>query len=165
MKRGRPLERRSELQRKTALTRSGKPLQRRTPLRQVSLSERAGGDVRRQRARPVSEASPAQRAKCRDAACVVCRRPGPSDPAHLIDRGLLTAGQDDPLAVIPLCRQHHDAYDAEQLDLLPYLEPHRRDELAFAVQRYGLVATLRRVTNDRDAAGSRTIGGNPTPYG
>lgn len=127
MKRGR-------LERRTPLARGDKPLRRSTR----PLARRA-----------VSEASAAQRAKCREQACVVCRRPAPSDPAHLIDRALLAAGQDDPLAVIPLCREHHDAFDHGRLDLLPYLEPHRRDELAYAVQRYGLLATLRRVTNDR----------------
>lgn len=133
MKRGRPLERRTEL------ARGDKPLRRKTEMRRTTA---------RSRPRPVSEASPAQRAKCREQACVVCRQPAPSDPAHLIDRALLSAGQDDPLAVVPLCRTDHDAYDSGLLDLLPYLEPHRRDELAFAVQRYGLLASLRRVTND-----------------
>jgi hypothetical protein len=66
-----------------------------------------------------------------------------------LSRGQLIDSQDDPLAVVPLCREHHRAYDTGQLDLLPYLEPHWRDELAFAVQRYGLISTLRRVNNHR----------------
>jgi HNH endonuclease len=84
-------------------------------------------------------------------ACVVCKGE-PCDPAHVIPRGLLTEGQDDPRAVIPLCRGHHDAFDHGDLSLLAYLEPYYRPELAFAVQRFGLVSTLRAVTNDRAAA-------------
>lgn len=57
--------------------------------------------------------------------------------------------QDDPRAVIPLCRPHHRAYDLGTLDVLPDLEPRFRQELAFAVERVGLLTTLRRVTNSR----------------
>jgi hypothetical protein len=57
----------------------------------------------------------------------------------------------DPRAVVPLCRRHHDAYDHEGLDILPFLEPHFRVELAFAVERFGLLSTLRRVTNERES--------------
>ena len=71
------------------------------------------------------------------------------DPAHLIARGVTSIDQDDPLAVIPLCREHHTALDTGMLDVLPYLEPRFREELGFAVKRVGLVSTLRRVTNDR----------------
>lgn len=95
----------------------------------------------------ISPASPAQREAIEARACVVCRQhEGGCDPAHLIDRSLLTAGQDDPRAVIPLCRSCHDGYDERGGDLLPYLEPHYRTELAFAVERYGLLRTLQRVT-------------------
>jgi hypothetical protein len=65
---------------------------------------------------------------------------------------MLREGQDDPLAVIPLCREHHDAYDHAGLSLLEALEPRFRAELAFAVKRAGLMTTLRRVTNTRLAA-------------
>lgn len=109
------------------------------------------GDTRRPRRRPISEASQAQREKCRELACVVCRSPAPSEPAHLIARGALTEGQDDARAVVPVCHEHHRLYDTGELDLLPHLEPWWRDEMAFAVQRFGLISTLRRVTNDRAA--------------
>lgn len=93
-------------------------------------------------------ASPAQREKVKGAACVACGRE-PCDPAHLLPRSLLSIGQDDPRAVIALCRDDHRAYDQGSLDLLPFLEPVYRTELAYAVNRFGLVATLRRVTNTR----------------
>ena len=99
----------------------------------------------------ISEASPAQREAIETRACVVCRQhEGGCDPAHLISRAAATDGQDEPLAVVSLCRVCHDRYDGRQgppLDLLPHLEPHGRDVLGFAVQRYGLLRTLQRVTN------------------
>ena len=104
----------------------------------------------------ISPASPEQRAATRDRACLVCRgHAGHCHPAHLIDRSLTTVGQDDPRAVIPLCPEHHRLYDdpigTGGIDLLPFLEPHYRAELAYAVERVGLLTTLRRVTNDRSA--------------
>ena len=94
-------------------------------------------------------ASPAQRRKVADAYCAVCGGQ-PCDPAHLISRGATTIGQDDPLAVIPLCRTCHDLYDQTRtLDLTPYLEPRYRAEIAFAVERVGLFQALRKITNLR----------------
>jgi len=61
-------------------------------------------------------------------------------------------GQEDPKAVIPLCRACHTAYDQGRLSILEHLEPLYRTELAYAVARVGLMTTLRRVTNDRLAA-------------
>ena len=78
-------------------------------------------------------------------ACIVCWR-SPTDRAHLIDRSLAADPYGDPRRVVFLCREHHDAYDAHKLDLLPYLEPHHRSELARAVEMVGLVATIERVT-------------------
>lgn len=77
--------------------------------------------------------------------CAVCAQE-PVDPAHLIPRSL-AADFDDPRSVIPLCRYHHSEFDRGTLDLLPYLEPRFRQELAFAVERVGLLSTLERVTN------------------
>ena len=88
-------------------------------------------------------AASAQRAKVKDKACLVCAQQ-PCHPAHLLDRSL--GGGDEPEAVVPLCPTHHRQYDEEQLDLLPYLEPFYRTELAYAVQRHGLLRTLKRVT-------------------
>jgi hypothetical protein len=78
-------------------------------------------------------------------ACIVCWREG-IDRAHLIDRSLAADPDEDPLRTVRLCRVHHDAYDAHELDLLPYLEPRHRAELAKAVEVHGLISTLERVT-------------------
>lgn len=78
-------------------------------------------------------------------ACIVCWRAG-TDRAHLIDRSLAPDPEDDPLRVVRMCRFHHDAYDAHQLDLLPYLAESHRAELAKAVEVHGLISTLERVT-------------------
>ena len=115
------------------------------PRARVSIRRTASTSKRR----PISPASTAQREKVAERACVVCRTPH-CDPAHLIPRGMLSEGQDDPRAVIPLCRAHHDEYDhAGTLDLLPYLEPWGREELAYAVERFGLRATYQQVTGGR----------------
>lgn len=95
----------------------------------------------------ISEASTAQRKATVDRACIVCAAPpGSCDPAHIVPRGMLTAGQDDPRATIALCRRCHTGLDEGRLDVLPFLEPHGRDVLAFAVERFGLLRTLQRVT-------------------
>jgi hypothetical protein len=125
----------------TALTTDRKP---RTPLKRTAMATAT-------KRRPISEASPEQRAAVAIKACVVCRE-SPTDPAHLLPRGLCPDGDGDPRAVVPLCRDHHREYDEGGLDLLPYLEPWHRTELAFAVERFGLLSTLRRVTNQREAA-------------
>jgi hypothetical protein len=78
-------------------------------------------------------------------ACIVCWR-SPTDRAHLIDRSLVPDPHGDPLRVVFLCREHHDAYDNHQLDILAELEQRHRPELARAVQIFGLLGTLKRVT-------------------
>lgn len=78
-------------------------------------------------------------------ACLVCWK-SPTDRAHLIDRSLVPDRYEDPRRVVFLCREHHDAYDAHELDLLPYLEPTHRSELSRAVEVFGLLGTLERVT-------------------
>lgn len=103
-------------------------------------------------------ASHAQRKKARHQGCIVCGSShndftcGPVDPAHVIPRSMLSEGQDDPLAVVGLGRAVHRRYDTGDFDLLPYLESRARPELAFAVERFGLLKTLQRVTNERLAA-------------
>lgn len=91
-------------------------------------------------------ATRSQQEKVRFMACVVCQQE-PVDPAHLIDKSLCPEGRDDPRAVVPLCRRHHNEYDDRALSLLEHLEPHWHVELAFAVERFGLISTLNRVTN------------------
>jgi hypothetical protein len=78
-------------------------------------------------------------------ACLVCWQ-APADRAHLIDRSLVADPHGDPRRVVFLCREHHDAYDAHTLDLLPWLEKWHRVELARAVEIFGLIGTLERVT-------------------
>lgn len=90
--------------------------------------------------------------------CAVCGQQ-PVDPAHVIDRSLAN-DHGDPRSVVPLCREHHDEYDDHRLDLLPYLEGRFRSQLAFAVERFGLLSTLQRVTGEiwqtrANLAGSR----------
>lgn len=78
-------------------------------------------------------------------ACIVCLRT-PTDRAHLIDRSLASDKHNDPARIVHICREHHSAYDDHRLDLLPYLEPRHRHELARAVELVGLITTLERVT-------------------
>ena len=98
--------------------------------------------------RPISAASTGQRLAVQGRACIVCARAeGSCDPAHVISRAALSEGQDDPKAVVPMCRPCHEKYDRGELSILEFLEPHRREILAYAVERYGLLRTLQRVTN------------------
>jgi hypothetical protein len=97
-------------------------------------------------AAPVSPASDAQRAKVADRQCLVCGE-RPVDPAHLVPRSLGGCNERD--CVVPLCRSHHRAYDRRALDLLPYLEPGGRAELAHALMHLPLLGLLQRVTGAR----------------
>ncbi len=66
------------------------------------------------------------------------------DPAHLVPRSL--GGCDETDCVVALCRVHHRRYDGGELELLPYLEPACRRELAHGLMHLGLIALVRRVT-------------------
>ena len=142
MKRGAPIPRNPEMTRawrdrsnaKAAANQRSKP---RKPLK------RSASKPKRQ---PISPASPEQREKVAGAKCIVCGVSG-CDPAHLIDRSI--GGDDDPRAVVALCRRCHRAYDEDGLSLLEYLEPDHRAELAYAVELVGMMAALRRITNKR----------------
>jgi hypothetical protein len=120
----------------------------------------AGSKAKPARRRPISPASPAQRAKvnAEGIVCVGCRRPQSDwlalDPAHVTDRSL--GGCDAPECVVPLCRAGdgsgcHREYDEHRLDLLKLLEPHWREEQAHAVLHLGIAGAFRRTTNDRHA--------------
>jgi hypothetical protein len=61
-----------------------------------------------------------------------CSRPA-GDAAHVIPRSL--GGRQEPDSTVPLCREHHTAYDAHEFDLLPYLS---KDEQAEAVRIVGI---------------------------
>lgn len=100
--------------------------------------------------RGISPASPQQRAHVKAKACIVTGDDSLVHPAHVIPRSLLTIGQDDPRAVVPLRPDIHRLYDSTAgYDLLPHLEPHFRVELAWAVERFGLLRTLEQVTGQR----------------
>jgi hypothetical protein len=82
--------------------------------------------------------------------CIVCGATHGVDPAHLIPRSL--GGCGDPLCVVSLCRRYHRAYDRGELDLLPYVEPAWRAQLAHAVGHVGLIGALRRISGRRGEA-------------
>ena len=96
-------------------------------------------------------ATDAQRAAVAGRRCIVCRTDRRIDPAHLIPRSL--GGCGDALCVTALCRRCHRAYDPGELDLLPYLEPAWRAQLAHAVGHVGLIGALRRISGHREPAG------------
>ena len=86
------------------------------------------------------------------ARCLVCGRV-PCDPAHLVPRSL--GGCDEADCVAPLCRPCHRDFDERRLDLLPYLEPRYRAELAHALLHVGLVGLVRRFKTDGNGRADR----------
>ena len=75
--------------------------------------------------------------------CRVCGR-GPVEWAHLVPRRYdKEFGYKIPAdAIVPLCTEHHRAFDAGRLDLIPYLS---KAEQAFAVSVLGIVRALNRL--------------------
>jgi hypothetical protein len=130
---------------RTPLRRRAK-LRARKPLQQSSSLQRTASMV----------ATDAQRAAVAGRCCVVCSADRRIDPAHLIPRSM--GGCGDPLCVIPACRVHHQAYDRGELDLLPFLEPAWRAQLAHAVGHVGLIGALRRISGGRQ---DPMVGGLP----
>ena len=116
-----PLRRRAQLRARTALRRT-------TPLQRT----------------PSMGATDSQRLAVAGRPCIVCRAVCRVDPAHLIPRSL--GGCGDALCIVPLCRSCHRSYDTGRLDLLPYLEPAWRPQLAHAVGHVGLIGALRRIS-------------------
>ena len=90
-------------------------------------------------------ATDAQRAAVAGRPCIACGAEHRVDAAHVIPRAL---GCGDALDVVPLCRACHRAYDAGELDLLPYLEPGFRAQVAHAVGHVGLIGALRRISGE-----------------
>jgi len=115
-----PLRRRAKL-------RAQRPLRRRSSLQRT----------------PSMMATEAQRAAVAGRCCIVCGTDRRIDPAHVISRSL--GGCDDALCVVPICRRCHRAYDRGELDLLLYLEPAWRAQVAHAVGHVGLMGALRRI--------------------
>jgi hypothetical protein len=108
--------------------------------------------VARPKRTPISPASRTQRIKVARAECIVCGQDSTQttiDPAHVVPRSLCATGADHPDAVVPLCRVDHSAYDENRLDLLPFMEPRYRDELAYAVKQVGLSRTFQIVTGQK----------------
>ena len=128
----------------SAYKRAQKPKPQQTPRTQL-VTRAPAAPIRRS----FTPASVEQRHAVRHRSCLVDASHRGIEPAHLIPRRMLVEGQEDPRAVVPLCPACHRLYDSGELDLLPYLEPVFRAELAFAVERFGLISTLRRVTNER----------------
>ena len=131
-------------------------LRRRTPLRNGTLPMgrvplqpgpwRKPGEEGTNRRAPFG-ASDAQREKIIGGVCVVCLQTKGITPAHLAPRSL--GGCDHPDCVVPLCWLHHRTYDTGRLELLPYLEPAWRDEVAHAVVHLGLIGAVRRLAPGR----------------
>jgi hypothetical protein len=120
------------------------PLRRQTQLRPTSGLTRSSALNRV----PLAAASEEQPRKVDGRRCLVCGRSGAVDPAHLVPRSRV--GCDRPDCVVPLCRfRCHRAFDTGRLDLLPYLEPRHRSELAHALQHLGLIELLERLTAER----------------
>jgi hypothetical protein len=71
--------------------------------------------------RPSFAASAAQRKAVRDRVSIISGQ-GPCDASHVFPRGL--GGCADALCVVPLTRAEHVEYDADRLDLLPFLLAH-----------------------------------------
>jgi len=85
-------------------------------------------------------ATDAQRAAVAGRPCNVCGATSRVDPAHIIPMSL--GGCGSASCVTALCRRCHRAYDAGELDLLPYLEPAWRAQVAHAVGHVGLIGSL-----------------------
>jgi hypothetical protein len=103
-----------------------KPLGQGKPLRRTDLeaSENLVTRKTRERRRPISPASPAQRAAVKGRPCLGCGRYESEyvaiDPAHVWPRG--RGGCDSRFCVVPLCRTFdggcHRLFDEGKLDLL-----------------------------------------------
>jgi hypothetical protein len=134
--RGQPPSPKEDLMKRTASCgrhrlRVDKPLRRKNPLQQTSSLA----------------ATDRQRAVVAGRPCIACNGIRGIDPAHLIPRSL--GGCGEALCVVPLCRTCHRACDRGELDLLPYLEPGWRAQLAHAVGHVGLIGALRRISGRR----------------
>lgn len=97
---------------------SQKPLKRKSRVNPVNKERRT---------RVRAETFGPQAALCRTLPCCVCRRPAPSDPAHVRSRG---AGGKDRGNVTPLCRYHHD--EEGRVGILTFQAKHRIDLWAIA---------------------------------
>lgn len=99
--------------------------------------------------KPIAVASSEQAAKRNAGASIVSGETCGLDAAHLTPRPL--GGCEHPLCTVSLTREEHRAFDAGQLDILPYLIPGYVDEIAHALGHYrgDLPALLERLTARR----------------
>ena len=105
---------------------------------------------------PSLAATGAQRVAVAGRPCIVCGATHGVDPAHLIPKAL--GGCGDARCVTALCRVCYRAYDAGRLDLLPYLEPAWRAQLAHAGGHVGLIGALRRLSGaNREPQGEPAV--------
>lgn len=80
-----------------------------------------------------------------EGACRVCGSRSRLEAAHIIGRSHDSSRIVNPLDVVPLCGdQCHRAYDAHDLDLLPYLS---LAEQARAVGHVGIIRALARISS------------------
>lgn len=153
----------------------GKPLKRKTPLQRRSSLDRVGGpgsptgagaNTSNPTRAPLKRgrgfaASPAQQKKARTEPCVVTGEEtlygAIVDPAHLWPRA--QGGCDDPLCTVPLVRHLHTFFDEGEFDLLPYLVKRRLPELHHALDHANgdLCALLHRLTGERPYGGRRVV--------
>jgi hypothetical protein len=78
--------------------------------------------------------------------CRICRG-APVDPAHIIARSRVRPEDDSEHNIVPLCRDHHRAYDEGDLDLLPHLSA--VEQSCAVLLAGGMMTALRRTTNSR----------------
>jgi len=87
----------------------------------------------------------AQLKKEREGCCRYCGAHDEKlDAAHIIPRSL--GGDQHELATVPLCRNHHQQFDAHELDLMPVLT---HAEMAHAVELVGMFAAWHAITGER----------------
>jgi hypothetical protein len=137
------------------------PLKRRTPLASVSPRR-----VEREKVRstPLDRVEAPRKSSARvarrdwteprekvdaEGRCRVCARTGLKiDAAHIVPRSRVVAGPGEhPDNIVPLCHERcHPAYDAGELDLLPFLT---LGEQGYATELVGLVEAMQRTTGCR----------------
>ncbi|RKQ90838.1 hypothetical protein C8N24_0653 [Solirubrobacter pauli] len=76
----------------------------------------------------------------------MCQRTSGLVPAHLARHDVRC---EHPDCVVPMCVMHQRAFEAGHLDLLRYLEPRWRQEIAHTVMHVGLITAYRRLTAGR----------------
>jgi hypothetical protein len=131
-------------------------LERRTPLSRSSSGLDRSGSGLTTRSAPRSSplkrggftpASAEQKAKAKREGSRVLVDPqfydAPIDAAHVVSRGL--GGCDHEDCICPLPRHIHTAYDSGEFDLLPHLS---LTEQAHAVSHLGILGALKRTTGE-----------------